>query len=296
MTDTARRRILRIDALLLGLFAGTGLLLDLRAYLTGLGIQSVLMANAPQSAIGLVEAHGLAVIVGFLLWRAQPSRMWHLTAATVHVLLGTSNLLFWQIVALPLGYISTGFHWLFVALHLWAVASGGVNSTAKAAPSATVPDPPKSDRLKSYRDHLVLAGQKAQEDYDKAVLALAGGGLGISIAFIEKVIGPGSLVHPSLLELAWLSWAGSITMVLFSYFISRLALRRAIDQVDRGEIHTTRPGSWLAIVTEAANVMSGLLFVVGVFLISYFALLNLEAKNARKAEPTSLTAPLRITP
>jgi hypothetical protein len=46
--------------------------------------------------MGLVEANGLAVI-GVLLWRAQPLRSWHLTGAAVHVLLGASNLVFWQI-------------------------------------------------------------------------------------------------------------------------------------------------------------------------------------------------------
>jgi len=90
-----RRRILRANALFLILFGGSGFLLDLRAFSTR--PQSGLIRNAPHTVVGFVEAHGLAVIIGILLWRALPSRSWHLTAAAVHVLLGASNLIFWQI-------------------------------------------------------------------------------------------------------------------------------------------------------------------------------------------------------
>lgn len=137
MTNATRRWILRANVLFLILFGGSGFLFDLRGYFFGKGAQSILFASAPHTAIGFVEAHGLAVIIGVLLWRAQPSRFWHFTAAAVHVLLGASNLVFWQIFVaasvLPLGYISTGFHCLFVVLHLWAAAGAPRDLTAMVA-------------------------------------------------------------------------------------------------------------------------------------------------------------------
>jgi hypothetical protein len=36
------------------------------------------------------------------------------------------------------------------------------------------------DSLAQYRQRLVLAGQKAQEDYDKSVLSLSGGAFAVS--------------------------------------------------------------------------------------------------------------------
>ncbi len=133
MTDTTRRRILRANAIFLMLFGGSAFLLDLKAHFTGSGAQAVLTSAAPHTMVGFVEAHGLAFIIGVVLWRALPTRAWHLTAASVHVLLGVSNLVFWQIFIaanlLPLGYVSTGFHFLFVVLHLWA-AAGAVPSPA----------------------------------------------------------------------------------------------------------------------------------------------------------------------
>ncbi len=88
-----------------------------------------ILSAAPHAAIGFVEAHGLAFIIGVLLWRAEPVRLWHLTAAAVHVLLGTCNLVFWQIFitadALLMGYVTTSLHWTFVALQLLAASSAG---------------------------------------------------------------------------------------------------------------------------------------------------------------------------
>jgi hypothetical protein len=49
----------------------------------------------PGGRIGFIEAHGLALIIGVPLWQAAPLRIWHLTAAAVHLLLGTANLVFW---------------------------------------------------------------------------------------------------------------------------------------------------------------------------------------------------------
>jgi hypothetical protein len=94
------------------------------------------LGNAPFTAIGFVEAHGLAFILGVLLWRAAPARSWHLTAAAVHVLLGTSNLVFWGIFTaadiLAVGYITTTLHWAFVALQLGAAIAGEVRERSAA--------------------------------------------------------------------------------------------------------------------------------------------------------------------
>ena len=119
-----RKRLLRANALYIGIAGSAGLLFDIRGVLYGLGPQGQVLAAAPHAAIGFVEAHGLAVILAVLLWRATPARSWHLTAVTLEVLLGTSNLAFWSLFvatdALTLGYVTTGLHWLFVALQLIA--------------------------------------------------------------------------------------------------------------------------------------------------------------------------------
>ena len=91
-----------------------------------------MVALAPNSTIGFVEAHGLAFIIGIRLWLAPPLRIWHFTAAAVHVLLGTANLLFWQLFVsadmLAVGYVSTILHAGFAGLQLFAALSSGQHS------------------------------------------------------------------------------------------------------------------------------------------------------------------------
>ena len=124
MTNTTRQFILRANAVFLVIGASWGMWADLAGAFFATGPQGPILSAAPHAAIGFVEAHGLALIIGVLLWRAEPLRHWHLTAAAVHVLLGTSNLVFWQIFiaadALLMGYVTTSLHWTFVALQLLA--------------------------------------------------------------------------------------------------------------------------------------------------------------------------------
>lgn len=129
--------------------------------------------------------------------------------------------------------------------------------------------------LNEYRNHLILAEQKAQEDYDKTIIALSGGGLGISFAFLENVVGTKAIVFPNLLFSSWICWAVSILCVLASYFTSHLALRRAIQQVDDGTIYEKRLGGCTDLITKVCNAAGGLLFFIGVILMASFVYKNI---------------------
>lgn len=114
-----RKALLVANAIYLLVASAGGFTADLIGAFTGIGPQKSILGSAPYAAIGFVEAHGLAFIMGILLWRAEPRRSWHLTAVAVHVLLGVSNLVFWKIFVvsdmLLMGYVTTTLHWLFVA-------------------------------------------------------------------------------------------------------------------------------------------------------------------------------------
>jgi hypothetical protein len=127
MTPAIRAAILRANAIFLLVASAGGFTSDLVGAFLGRGPVAPIIAGAPHAAIGLVEAHGLAFIIGVLMWRATATRTWHITAAAVHVLLGTANLVFWQTFIagdmLIVGYVTTALHWLFVALELTAAAA-----------------------------------------------------------------------------------------------------------------------------------------------------------------------------
>jgi hypothetical protein len=129
MTTTFRKGLLRAHALYIGTAGTLGLVFDIRGVLTGLGPQGQVLADAPYAGIGFIEAHGLAIILSVVLWRAAPIRSAHLTALATALLLGTANIAFWQLFvatdALVLGYLTTGLHWAFAALQGAAAARPG---------------------------------------------------------------------------------------------------------------------------------------------------------------------------
>jgi hypothetical protein len=121
---TMRKMLLRANAIFLLLASSWGLWADLAGAFFQFGPQTPILAAAPHAAIGCVEAHGLAFIIGVRLWFAAPERAWHFTAAAVHALLGVSNVVFWQIFIatgmLAGGYLATALHGAFFGLQMLA--------------------------------------------------------------------------------------------------------------------------------------------------------------------------------
>ena len=119
--------ILAANAIALGLVGGIQAGLDLLAYFFGLGPMAASLYQLHE-AIGAFEAHSLALLLAILLFhqRSHPGVGWHLTAASIHLLLGTANLLFWSVFTsndlIAVGVVATTAHALFIVLELSAVA------------------------------------------------------------------------------------------------------------------------------------------------------------------------------
>jgi hypothetical protein len=129
------------------------LTLDIPGVFFGKGPLGATGVHAPQAGIGFIEAHGLALILAILMWRATSagswrvtagSRAWHVTAAAIHVLLGSANLVAWEFFvstdSLAAGYITTSLHWLLVALQLLAACGllGRMTATGREPAAAAV--------------------------------------------------------------------------------------------------------------------------------------------------------------
>ncbi|WP_213285226.1 hypothetical protein [Bradyrhizobium sp. sGM-13] len=134
MTIAIRHIILSANATFLLAASAGGFASDVGGIFFGLGPVARVVAEAPHAGLGFIEAHGLAFILGILMWRAQPARGWHLAAAAIHVLLGTANLIFWQLFTvsdmLLVGYVTTALHGLFVVLQVSAAISARVPDSA----------------------------------------------------------------------------------------------------------------------------------------------------------------------
>jgi hypothetical protein len=133
-----------------------------------------------------------------------------------------------------------------------------------------------------YRALLVKTQQDSQTDYDKAVLTLAGGALGISFAFLKDIVGDQRLSHTHLLLFAWGCWGFSLISILGSFFSSQLALRKAIGQLDEDKLGTEHPGGFCDFITSLLNAAGGLLLLIGIILMIVFVSHNLPNKSSSK--------------
>lgn len=109
---------LRLDGLFLTLTGVAASVADIAGHFFGTGPMAK-MLNSPYT-IGGFEAHALAAIIGVLLLRGSrldDRRPWHVLGISVHLLLGTANLIFWSsfvfMDVLVIGYVATALHVIF---------------------------------------------------------------------------------------------------------------------------------------------------------------------------------------
>lgn len=128
--------------------------------------------------------------------------------------------------------------------------------------------------MREYREYLVKAKHKAQEDFDKTLIALSGGALGFSLTFISDIVGdqPENL---SMLGIAWGAWCLSLVFVLISFASSAASYIRAIKQVDSDTIQSETPGGVYPKITDCLNALGAIAFLVGLFSMVYFSFVNL---------------------
>lgn len=141
MSISTRKIVLRANALYLFFASIGGLRMDVLGSFFATGPSAGVLEKVPDAGIGFLEAHGLALILSILFWLSPPQRSLHFTAAAVHTLLGTANLLFWQLFIavgmLWMGYLTTALHGVFAVLQFLAAISIRPN----AAVEASVPKP-----------------------------------------------------------------------------------------------------------------------------------------------------------
>jgi hypothetical protein len=120
------KTVLKLNALFLILIGSLQIMFELLSHFMGTGPLADRFLASPYT-LGFFEAHGLAVLMGILLWRASanPQRFWHQLAVVIHVLLGGANLLFWnsfvQLDFVTPGIIATVFHGIFIVVQAYCV-------------------------------------------------------------------------------------------------------------------------------------------------------------------------------
>jgi hypothetical protein len=120
------------------------------------------------------------------------------------------------------------------------------------------------------RARLVEHRLKASESFDRMVLALAGGALGLTITFIHDIA-----PHPRhlwMIAVGWSILAASLLVILTSLLTSIAAHDQIIEQMDEQVASVRRPRRW----TTWLNRSAAALLVAGVAFVVLFACFNLR--------------------
>ena len=127
------------------------------------------------------------------------------------------------------------------------------------------------------RKTLIEMEVRSAESFDKAMITLSAGALGLSITFLHDIA-----PHPRLIWLLWIAWGGfilSLLSTLLSFLLSQWACRRQRDILDsrsRNEPQATEQPNRPAQATGILNWASIICFIAGVVFMAIFSIRNLE--------------------
>lgn len=127
--------------------------------------------------------------------------------------------------------------------------------------------------FEAIREHLYTALLSAHEQYDKAVLTLSTGLLGLSVTFIKSDSGTAAVRLRCLLVLSWIFLLIAIFSTLISFIFSQRALTKALDDAYdlyiRKRSEALRANLWRQ-ATAVLNLSSGVFFFLGAVLTVVF--------------------------
>ncbi len=127
------------------------------------------------------------------------------------------------------------------------------------------------------------------EQFDRAVLTLSSGALGLSLAFIKDFVPVDKAQVPVLLVASWIFFGCAIVSTVSSFLVSQVAINIQLNYAE--QYYLKREGQYLAKknipakITDALNVASGVLFVIAVGCTIIFVMFNLG--GAKMAEGKS---------
>ena len=130
-----------------------------------------------------------------------------------------------------------------------------------------------------YRNSLIELEHKIGEGFDKTLIALSGGALGLTLTFIKDIVGPQSVEATNFALLSWCLWTASLSSLLLAYYFGSLSYRHALKSYDKGNLNADNPGGGYATATNIFNVVGVVAFILGVMSFIYFAFENLGSTS-----------------
>ena len=116
--------------------------------------------------------------------------------------------------------------------------------------------------------------------FDKAMITLSAGALGLSITFIKQVA-PMPLAG-CLLYVAWGGFILALLSTLSSFLFSQSAMRKQreiLDEYQPGKQSLQNHRNLYAVITKYLNWLSIVFFIIGIVYFTWFSIKNLPAKE-----------------
>jgi hypothetical protein len=126
----------------------------------------------------------------------------------------------------------------------------------------------------------------AQQEFDKAILSLSAGLLGLSLAFIKDIVPLSQATALFLLYLSWVLSAGAVLLTLVSFWASKRAFNAQLGALyDEyfGTEQTPQP-TRAALVTRWLTYGEGGCFALAVLLTVTFAIVNVRTSSVMAVE------------
>jgi hypothetical protein len=121
------------------------------------------------------------------------------------------------------------------------------------------------------RNRLIASHQDASDAFDRALMTLSAGSLGLSIAFVKDIAPDPVAVW--VLEASWVLMGLALFFIVFSFAASVEVHKRLIDGLDTARPYEADPW-WVRRGVSLLNGLSAICFVGGAVLLIVFAIKN----------------------
>lgn len=123
----------------------------------------------------------------------------------------------------------------------------------------------------SERDRLVTSHDQATDAFDRALMTLSAGSLGLSIAFVKDIAAYPTEVWA--LKTSWVAMAIALGLIMLSFSVSVHVHRRLIHCID-AELDFDDQPRWVQSGVMWLNWAAQAAFLVGAAFLVYFAFIN----------------------
>ena len=138
------------------------------------------------------------------------------------------------------------------------------------------------DDTKNYlkeRKLLIEAQQQSYQQFDKAILTLSSGGLGVSIIFLRDILPLEQITNYCFLIGSWILFTISITCTLISFLTSQYACDDQLKLIDayflKKDLDVSTKKNRFAQITEGLNISAAVFFILAVISTTMFVSINI---------------------